>query len=301
MARRITKLPALPQRRKDSHKGDYGRAFIIAGSTGMTGAACLAGEAALRGGAGLVTVGTPAGVHPILEVKMTSVMTKPLSETPGGTLSLDALPEIVDFIKNVDVLAIGPGIGRNEETADLVEHLIKKSNCRLIIDADGLNNLSDRVDVLKHARGRAIISPHPGEMSRLIKKPTSFVQKNRSRASADFASRYGLTVILKGYKTVVTDGDRTYVNTTGNPGMATAGSGDVLTGLLTGLVAQGMENLSAGSLAVYIHGLAGDLAARKVGQISLMAEDILDYLPEAFSRYEKGSAARGRGSGKGKK
>jgi len=300
MARRIKRVPVLPQRKRASHKGDYGRVLILAGSVGMTGAACLAGQAALRSGAGLVTVGTPAGLNPVLEVKMTSVMTKPLPETGGGTLSLEGLPQILDFIKDVDVAAIGPGIGRNEETADLIEHLIRKSECRLVIDADGLNNLIGRVDVLKHARGRALISPHPGEMGRLVGKPANFIQQKRSEVAADFASKYGIVVILKGYRTVVTDGDRIYVNTTGNPGMASAGSGDVLAGVVTGIAAQGMENFPAGCLAVYIHGLAGDLAAKKVGQISLMAEDILDYLPQAFL-YHKRSRAQRRLPGNRKK
>ena len=287
MARIVKGLPALPPRNADTHKGEYGRAFIIAGSVGMTGAACLAGQACLRSGAGLVTVGTPAGLNPILEAKMTSVMTKPLAETGRGTLSREALTDILAFMENVDVVAIGPGIGRNEQTADLVEQVIKKSKCPLIIDADGLNNLSERLEVFEYAKGRAIISPHPGEMSRLIKKPIEHIQKNRSVVAAELALKYGLVVILKGHKTVVTDGEPVYINTTGNPGMATAGSGDVLCGVVTALVAQGVERFSASCLAVHIHGLAGDLAAKKTGEISLMAEDILEYLSQAFLKYQK--------------
>ena len=277
------KLPSVLLRRKlDSHKGDYGHLLVIGGSPGLTGAVALCSLSALRAGAGLVTLGIPEGLNFILELKLTEVMTKPLAETKEKTISPEALPQILEFSKKIDAFAIGPGLSTQKETADFLLNLLPRINKPTILDADGLNILAKDISVLKKVRVPFILSPHPGEMARLVKKPISEIQKNRKEIARDFAAEYRVVLVLKGPKTIVTDQKNTYINHTGNPGMATAGSGDVLTGIIGALLAQGLSSFEAAKFGVYLHGLAGDLAAQDKGEISLIAGDILEKLPEAF-------------------
>lgn len=276
------KQSGLIKRKLNSHKGDYGHLFVIGGSPGLTGAAALCSLSALRAGAGLVTLGIPESLNPILEVKLTEVMTKPLPETKEKTLSPEALSQVLEFSKKIDAFAIGPGLSTQKETADFLLNLLPRITQPTILDADGLNILAKDISVLKKVRSPFVLSPHPGEMARLVKKPLSEIQKNREKITRDFAAKYGVTLVLKGSKTIVADQKNTYINHTGNPGMATAGSGDVLTGIIGALLAQGLSSFEAAKSGVYLHGLAGDLAAQDKGEISLIASDILKKLPDAF-------------------
>lgn len=278
------KLPSILLKRKlDSHKGDYGHLLVIGGSPGLTGAVALCSLSALRAGSGLVTLAIPESLNPILEMKLTEVMTKPFPETKEKTLSRKALPQILRFSKKIDGFAIGPGFSTQKETANFLLQLLPRIDKPVILDADGINILAREIGVLKKIKSPFILSPHPGEMARLLKKDISEVQKNRKKIARDFAAKYGVVLVLKGYKTVVADQKgNIYINNTGNPGMATAGSGDVLTGIIGAFLAQGLSSFAAAKFAVYLHSLAGDLAAKKKGEISLIATDILENLPKAF-------------------
>lgn len=273
----------LPPRLKDSYKGDYGHVFVLAGSTGLTGAAALCSQAALVVGAGLVTLGIPESLNPIMEVKLTEVMTKPLPETKAGSLSLNAKDEILAFQERCNCLIIGPGLSRNSETARLVKYLIAEVDKTIILDADGINALEGNLGVLKKERVDLVLTPHLGEFSRLISKSSEYVKKNRITLVNKLVLDYNVTLILKGYQTIVAKKNREiYINKTGNSGMATAGSGDVLTGMIAGFLAQGMKPFEAAKLGVYLHGLAGDLAAKEKTEYSLIASDILQKIPEAI-------------------
>lgn len=280
---KITKeIPALPRRAKDSHKGTYGNVFVLAGSIGMAGAAYLCASAVLRSGAGRVLVGVPKSLVYILAGKFTCEMLYPLPETERGTLSSGSEREILEVAHKHNVVAIGPGISRYSETNKLVLSILYRINNSMIIDADGLNIISEEIPILRSLKQPVVLTPHPGEMARLTGKTVTDVQKNREEISFEFAKKHKVILALKGSRTVVTDGINLYVNETGNPGMATAGSGDVLTGVIAGLMAQGMTGFDATRLGVYVHGLAGDIAVKDIGEMSLIASDILDYLPKAF-------------------
>jgi len=273
------------KRKKDTHKGDYGHLFILGGSPGLTGAVCLAGEAAMRSGCGLVTVGIPEGLNEIIEIKLTEVMSLPLPQTDKRTFSEEAIKPALNFInKRADAVLIGPGISTGiEETHRFVEGIIKNTERPLIIDADAIKIISTNLDILKESKSRGIIlTPHPGEMSYLTGMEIKEIQRNREKVAEEFAKEYRVILILKGYRTVVTDGKEIYINLTGNPGMATAGSGDVLAGIIGGLLAQGDSAFESARDGVYIHGLAGDIAAKEFGEISLIASDIIKKLPSAF-------------------
>jgi len=285
------KVPKLPARKKDTHKGDYGHVLVIAGSRGMTGAACLTAESACRAGAGLVTAAVPESLNPILEVKLTEVMTAPVAETAGGSFAVRAIDEIMTLVGRANVCALGPGISRNRETDTLVAQLLRELKMPVVLDADGINALDGRKDVLEDREANTIITPHPGEFVRLAGISKEKLLKSsdaRKAATAALAKETGCIVLLKGHRTCVSDGERIYVNTTGNPGMATGGSGDVLTGVVAGLWAQELFGaFETAVCAAYIHGLAGDLAAEKCGEVSLTAIDILDALPAAFLNFSK--------------
>lgn len=278
-----TLLPA--PRKANTHKGDYGRVLIIAGSPGMTGAACLCAESCLRSGAGLVTVAVPESLNPVLETKLTEVMTLPVAETSQKTLSSSALEALLSFSRRCDAVAIGPGISTHWDTRKLVYELAENLKVPFVLDADGLNCLADdeHFPALLRKQSPCILTPHPGEMSRLLKTQTKEINKNRIRSVKQTAQKAKCTVVLKGAYTLISDeSQKTYVNPTGNPGMATGGTGDVLTGMIAGFLAQGMAPLHASLLSVYLHGLAGDLARDKTGEISLTASDMLSALPEAI-------------------
>jgi ADP-dependent NAD(P)H-hydrate dehydratase len=281
----VSSIPKLRPRAVDAHKGDFGKVCIVAGSIGMSGAAALAGRAALRCGAGLVRVATPKSVLPIVASIEPSFTTIALPEDYAGRISAKAINPILDAVGDNDALAFGPGIGVSGELQSVLQSLLKQDGLRLIIDADGLNNLARMKDWPVKLKAELILTPHPGEMKRLW--PGVFREEqpsDRQEQAAQLARKTKTVAALKGAGTVVTDGEKIYVNKTGNPGMATAGSGDVLTGAITALMGQGLNNFDATVLGVYIHGLAGDIAAEKVGQISLMTTDIIESLPDAFMR-----------------
>ncbi len=280
-------LPELPKRRPESHKGDYGRVLIIAGSPGMTGAACLAAMGALRGGAGLVTVACPCGVQPVVASKLTEALTLSLGECVEGSVSSAAVAELEKPVACADVVAAGPGIGTAPDTIEFVRRLLPAAARPLVLDADALSALAGNAALLAERAHLTVITPHPGELGRMFGSPTDDIQADRISWAARAAKETKAVCVLKGHGTVVSDGEQSYVNKTGNPGMATGGSGDVLTGLIAALLAQGLNGFGASCLGVHIHGLAGDLAARKLGQVSLIAGDIVEYLPDAFRQYQK--------------
>ena len=283
------RLPSLLlQRKLNAHKGDFGHIFILAGSARFSGAAVLCAEGAMRSGAGLVTLGIPKSINPaIIKIKLREVMTLPLAETEEGTLSLDGYKKINDFAKDASVLIIGPGLGRNKSTQALARKIIPQINKPMVIDADGINALAGNLNLLK-AKGlglKAVLTPHPGEMARLLGISVNSVQNKRKETACRFAKNYKLTIVLKGHNTVVADfKGNLYVNKTGNPGMATAGCGDVLTGMIGAFLGQGLEAFAAAKYGVYLHGLAGDLAAKEKTQISLIASDIIAKIPEAIQK-----------------
>ncbi|MDP1797681.1 MAG: NAD(P)H-hydrate dehydratase [Planctomycetaceae bacterium] len=283
--RLITALSDLPLRPADAHKGTFGRVVIIAGSRGMTGAAALSGMAALRGGAGLVTVATPATVAPIIAGYEPSYMTWPVCDV-CGQLSMASLSELMDRLATADAAAIGPGIGQSKDIDELVAELYRMVEIPLVIDADGLNALSHRSDAFGTIRPAAarVLTPHPGEFARLSGLSMETIAGNREAVAAAFAAQQGVVVVLKGQHTVITDGEQLAINPTGNSGMATGGSGDVLTGILTALLARRMDPFAAAQLATYLHGLAGDLAAADVSQPGLIASDLPRYIAQAWKR-----------------
>lgn len=284
------RLPAqLSHRNIDANKKDFGHVFVLAGSKAMLGAACLTAKAALRSGAGLVTVGVAKSLNTALHKKLSDeVMTLPLAETPEGSISLSSFSKIKDFLKKVDCLAIGPGLSRNKSTQALVRKVIKEIDLPMVIDADALNALVGHLNLLRTLNSKLrtiILTPHPGEMAGLLNITVSAVQKNRREVAKNFAKKYHCVLVLKGHKTLVADfKGNIYINNTGNPGMATAGSGDCLTGMISAFLGQGLRPFEAAKSAVYLHGLAGDLAAKDKTQISLIASDIIEKLPEAIKK-----------------
>jgi ADP-dependent NAD(P)H-hydrate dehydratase len=283
--RTITKIPRLKPRAADAHKGDFGKICIIAGSIGMSGAAALAGRAALRAGAGLVRVATPKSVLPIIASIEPCLTTIPLAEDNAGRIAASAANTILNLIPDNDCIAFGPGLGITQGVSSVLQRLLEQKGLRLIIDADGLNNLSKINDWPSQNKADIILTPHPGEMKRLW---TGFFRTplpaDRKTQAIQMANKTGTTVVLKGKGTVVSNGEKLFINKTGNPGMATGGTGDVLTGIITALVGQGFSNFDAAVLGVYVHGLAGDIAAKKLGQISLIASDVIESLGEAFKK-----------------
>ncbi len=284
------RLPTLLLHRKpNAHNGDFGHIFILAGSARFSGAAVLCCYAAMRAGAGLITLGIPKSLNSaIIKIKPKEIMTFPLPETSDGTLSLSGYKKIKDFVKNTDVLVVGPGLTQNKSTQGLVRKAISKIGKPMVIDADGLNALVGHLEMLHAARctlHAKILTPHPGEMARLMGISIKKVQDNREDITKKFAKDYKVTVVLKGYNTVVADyHGNLYINKTGNPGMATAGSGDVLTGMIAAFLAQGLSAFKAAKYAVYLHGLAGDLAVKEKTQIGMIASDIIDKIPEAIKK-----------------
>jgi len=275
----------LPNRRPDTHKGDYGHVFVIAGSAGMTGAAALASTGALLSGSGLVTLGIPKSLNPIMEAKLTEVMTKPLPETDDQTLSEGAFSKIIKFAEKVNCVAIGPGLSRNSSTEKLVKELVVSLDKPMVLDADGINALEGNARILSSAKAPIVVTPHPGEMARLVSLSREAIVKAKEKVAKNFASKYNVVCVLKGHRTVVAGPKgKTYVNLTGNPGMASGGAGDVLIGMIASFIGQGIKPFDAARLGVFLHGLAGDLAAKEKGEASLIASDILEKLPEAIKK-----------------
>jgi NAD(P)H-hydrate epimerase len=278
----VVQLPTLPPRPSDSNKGNFGRILIVAGSRGMSGAAVLCGSAALRGGAGLVRLAIPRDIAPIVAAGNPCCMTAPLAQDDDGRIDASAEADLLCLAAASTVVAAGPGLGQSSALAGLTAALVARVQTPLVLDADALNNLHDQLELFRFRPTPVILTPHPGEFARLIKADVPTVQARRQELAVRFAAEQRVILVLKGHGTLVTDGRRVYRNTTGNPGMATAGSGDVLTGLIAALLGQGLEPFAAAQLGVFLHGRAGDLAREQQGEVSLIATDLIDHLPAAF-------------------
>lgn len=283
----VTDVPHLPPRAADANKGTFGRVLVVAGSRGMSGAAVLCASAALRGGAGLVRLAVPEGILPIVATANPCYTTAPLPEDDRGRLGSAALPELLELVRGNSVAELGPGLGQSQAIGDMIVAVLEQTDTPLVLDADALNVLVGRFDALRRHAGPIVVTPHPGEFARLLGCDIPTVQARRQELAADFAATHGIVVVLKGHGTVVTDGRRVFVNPTGNPGMATGGSGDVLGGLLAALIGQKMETFAAAQLGVYLHGLSGDLARAERGEVSLIATDLLHFLPQAFLAHDR--------------
>ena len=267
-------LQLLPDRAPESHKGDYGRILLLCGSRGYTGAAALAAMGALRSGAGLVYLGVPESIYPIEAVKLTEPVVFPLPERKG-MFSQSALPEILEYLPRMDAVLIGSGMGCSEDTFQIVKVVLENTSKPVVLDADGINVLSGHIDILRGRTGPTILTPHLGEFARL-----GGVLTEDSAVSAEtFALQTHTVVVLKGHGTIITDGDETYRNPTGNPGMAVGGSGDVLAGMITALLGQGLSPMHAAACGAWLHGAAGDLCASEIGQYGMLPTDMLQVLP----------------------
>jgi len=278
--------PLVGPRPADSNKGTFGHVLIIGGSLGKSGAAAMAAMSALRVGAGLSTVGTARSILPTVAAFHPELMTEPLLETEAGTIALSASKQIEDLAKTRSVLAIGPGLSRNSETTELVRTLIRKIEAPIVLDADGLNAFEGHGNELTGKNRTLVITPHPGEMARLAGCSIGDVQRDRLNVARTFARDHDLIVVLKGHRTIVVKPDgEAWVNTTGNPGMATGGAGDILTGMVAGLIGQHPQQIfEAVIAAVYLHGLAGDVAKQSMGEQCMVATDLIKALPVAFRR-----------------
>jgi ADP-dependent NAD(P)H-hydrate dehydratase len=281
----VAQLPVLPPRAADSNKGSFGRVLIVAGSRGMSGAAVLCASSALRGGAGLVKLAVPEGILPLVAVANPCYLTAPLPQDGNGQLADGAAAELLSLAQTNDVLALGPGLGRSPAITSLVSSLLAQVQIPIVLDADGLNALQQHTERLEGRSAPLVLTPHPGEFARLLDSDVANVQSQRQELALRFAAEHGVVLVLKGHGTIVTDGRRVYRNTTGNPGMATGGTGDVLTGLIAALIGQKLDAFAAAQLGVHIHGLAGDMARDDLGEISLIASDLLDYLPRALRSF----------------
>jgi NAD(P)H-hydrate epimerase len=278
----VTQIPLLPRRTPDANKGTFGRVLVVAGSRGMSGAAILAASAAIRGGAGLVCLAVPQEILSIVATANPCYTTAALPQDGEGRLAEAAEPLLLSLIQTNDVLALGPGLGKSPAITHLVNSLIARSRAPMVLDADGLNALVGNTASLRTHQAPLVLTPHPGELARLMDSDVKTVQAARRDVAARFAFEQQAIVVLKGHGTIVTDGRRLYENATGNPGMATGGTGDVLTGVIAALLAQGLEAFAAAQMGTYLHGLAGDLARDAQGETSLIASDLLTYLPAAF-------------------
>ncbi len=274
-----------PPRKPGTHKGNYGRILILAGSRGLSGACVLASSAVLRSGAGLVTVGVPESLVLPLAKRFTEAMTLALPETKDGTLSLAAFGKIHHVLKSQTVLALGPGLSQNPLTQSLIRKTVLASTVPMVIDADGLNAFCGRANLFLKLKAPAILTPHTGEFIRIFGGKIPKTSEERKKQAVLAAKKFRVTVVLKGHQTVAASpsGDL-HVNSTGNPGMATGGSGDVLLGVIAAFMGQGLKPFDAARAGVYLHGLAGDLAAKKFGEISLIAGDLINFLPAAFRK-----------------
>ncbi len=280
--------PLLKRRKRDTHKGTYGHVLIVSGSRGKTGAASMAGRAALRMGAGLVTLATPAGCLPAIARGTAELMVEPLAETPEGTLSEGAAGRILELARGKDGIMIGPGISTNPSTARLLARILPEFRVPLVIDADGLNIISENTTLLGRLRAPTVLTPHPGEFARLAGVSTGEILEKRLGFASDFAVKHRVVLVLKGYRTLIASPDgRVRINPTGNPGMATGGSGDVLSGMIASLAVQAKDLQAAAAAAVYVHGLSGDLAAAKLGERPLIAGDLIRFLPAAVRPFEE--------------
>jgi NAD(P)H-hydrate epimerase len=281
--------PLFPRRLREGHKGTYGHLLVLAGSVGKTGAAALCARAAMRAGAGLVTVATPASAQPVVASLLVEAMSEPLPETEARTVAVKARDAITDLATARDAVAVGPGLGLDDETRRLVRALVRDLDRPMVVDADALTALVGHLGELRAAAGPRYLTPHPGEMARLLGVSTGELQRERLARTRAFAMEHGVHVCLKGSRSLVASPDgRVLINPTGNPGMASGGTGDVLTGIVGALLARGLPADRVLAAAVYLHGLAGDVAAERIGEESLIAGDVIDALGEAYRRLAHG-------------
>lgn len=267
-------LSLLPDRKSNSHKGDYGRILLLCGSRGYTGAAALAAMGALRSGAGLVYLGVPECIYDIEAIKLNEPVVFPLPDA-GGTLSTAALEIILPMLSRMNAVLIGPGLGCNESTRTVVSGVLEAFKGPVVLDADGINVLSGHIDILRERTSPLILTPHEGEFQRV----GGVLSGDRISSVVEFAGSTGSIFLLKGHNTVITDGKTVYTNPTGNPGMAVGGSGDVLAGIITALLGQGLPPLEAAACGAWLHGRAGDLCAEEIGQYGMLPSDMLSVLP----------------------
>lgn len=279
----------LPRRRSETYKHEVGKVFALVGSVGMTGAGIMVGKSAMRAGAGAVVLGVPSELNPIYESQLTEVMTVPLPQTGDGSLSLAVLLQIQNNLEWADVLVIGPGLSRNQETSQMVAKVLRSHDGTIVVDADGLNAIADQPSILSETMADVILTPHHGEFSRITGYSPEEIAKDRIEMSRNYAKENKVTLVLKGAPTVVaTKEGKVHVNVHGNPGMATAGMGDVLTGIIAALVSQKLSPADAAIAGAYIHSVAGDVALQSKGVYSLIATDVIEALPQAFRKIESG-------------
>lgn len=264
----------LPDREPWSHKGSYGRILLLCGSLGYTGAATLAAMGALRSGAGLVFLGVPECIYAIEAVKLTEPVVFPLADA-DGKLSSDAIEVLSEKFSNMDAVLIGPGLGQSEGTLAVVKYVLEHYSCPVVLDADGINLLTTHKDILRGRNAPTVLTPHDGEFCRIA----GSLGEDRQSAAQALANELGVTVLLKGHKTIITDGCSCYINRTGNPGMAVGGSGDVLAGIIVSLLGQGIPVLEAAACGAWLHGAAGDVCAERIGQYGMLPTDLLEELP----------------------
>lgn len=283
----VDKLPQAPERISEGHKGTFGRAMLVAGSRGMSGAAVLSGLGALRSGAGLVYVAVPDNIVDVVATSEPSFLTVPLP-IQDGQLIKSATQVVQEKSAGMDAIGIGPGAGRSSSSDQVLLDLMTSIPLPMVVDADGLNVLAESATPADHIKSEhpRILTPHAGEFARLRRVSIPDVLENREEMAVDYAAQMNIVLVFKGHETLVTDGAKIYRNGTGNPGMATGGTGDVLTGLVTGLLAQGMSAFEAAQLGVFLHGLAGDLAAEELSQQGMIASDLAGFIPNAWKRYE---------------
>jgi len=267
-------LDILPDRKPWSHKGDYGKILLLCGSRGFTGAAELAAKGALRSGAGLVYLAVPESIYTVMAVKMTEAIVLPVPDK-DGMLCAGSLPEIHKLLPQMDAVLIGPGIGRSEGTQDVVRSVLECFAGPLILDADGINVIAAHTDILRGRQAPTVLTPHDGEFRRLGGR----IADDRMSSAQELAKALNCIILLKGYRTVITDGTCGYINTTGNPGIAVGGSGDLLAGIITALIGQGIDPLKAAACAAWLHGRAGDICAQEIGQYGMLPSDMLNALP----------------------
>ena len=267
-------LSILPDRDENAHKGNFGRILLLCGSRGYTGAAYLAAMGALRSGAGLIFLGVPESIYAIEAVKLNEPVVFPLPDE-AGKLSEAAIPEILERLPKMDAVLIGPGLGQSEGTFKVVKAVLENASCPVVLDADGINVICGHKDILRGRTNPTILTPHDGEFARL----GGIIGDDRSAAAVEMAGELGCILLLKGHRTVITDGETIYINHTGNPGMAVGGSGDVLAGIIVSLLGQGIDPLKAAACAAWLHGAAGDLCASEIGQYGMIPGDMVAALP----------------------
>ena len=266
-------LKMLPNRKNDAHKGDFGKILLLCGSRGYTGAAYLAAMGALRSGAGLAFLGVPESIYEIEAVKLNEAIVFPMADE-GGKLSEAAVPEILERLPKMDAVLLGPGLGQSEGVFQVVKTVLEKARCPVVLDADGINVMAGHKDILRGRTNPTVLTPHAGEFARLGGETG-----DRRLAAEKLARDLGCVMLLKGSGTVITDGDTTYINPTGNPGMAVGGSGDVLSGIITALLGQGLKPLEAAACGAWLHGAAGDICAKEIGQYGMLPTDLVNVLP----------------------